>query len=92
MSDGVSWTCGECGETFSAGGAVGDLRVARLRREHKEEHRVAAMTPEERREHFEVEMIAQQRMAELMRPAKPGEAVEVGSTHPLVKRKRRWSR
>jgi hypothetical protein len=31
MSDGYgtcSWTCGQCGETYSASGVVGDLRVA----------------------------------------------------------------
>lgn len=47
-----SWTCGECGEVFAADGVVGDLRVMRWRREHKEEHRIANMTDEERAEHY----------------------------------------
>lgn len=46
------WTCGECGEIFESDGVVGDMRVMRWRSEHKEEHRVEKMSPEERQEHY----------------------------------------
>jgi hypothetical protein len=45
-----TWTCGRCGETYSASGVVGDIKVDRWARDHREEHRVDDMTPEERAE------------------------------------------
>lgn len=33
------WTCGECGESYQADGVVGDLKVDRWAREHREMHR-----------------------------------------------------
>jgi hypothetical protein len=46
------WTCGECGESFEASGVVGDLKVERWRRDHKEEHRVEKLSDEERNDHY----------------------------------------
>jgi cytosine/adenosine deaminase-related metal-dependent hydrolase len=42
-----AWTCGECGERFETSDPDGDFRLMRWRREHKEEHRRALLTPEE---------------------------------------------
>lgn len=55
MSDGYgtcSWTCGQCGETYSASGVVGDLKVDRWASDHREKHRTEALTPEERNAHY----------------------------------------
>jgi hypothetical protein len=48
-----SWTCGRCGETYSASGVVGDSKVDRWAREHREMHRIEDMTPEDRRVYYE---------------------------------------
>jgi hypothetical protein len=42
-----TWTCGRCGESYSASGVVGDLKVDRWANHHRELHRVEDMTPEE---------------------------------------------
>jgi hypothetical protein len=41
------WTCGECGDTYEHDGIVGDLKVDRWAREHKEQHRVEKMSLQE---------------------------------------------
>ena len=76
------WTCGECGESYESEGVVGDMRVARWRREHKEEHRVQKMSPEGRKAYhdqkaralvlqMDLERKAHERMrADLTQPSK----------------------
>lgn len=59
------WTCGECGEVFEASGVVGEDKMRRWRREHKEEHRREVLSPEERLAEDHAEAVAFARWVEL---------------------------
>ena len=56
------WTCGECGESYEASGVVGELKVDRWARDHREMHRFEKMTAAEQREHLERKLAAFERM------------------------------
>lgn len=52
------WTCGQCGEVFEVTSQFPDSTIGRLRRDHKDEHRLEALTPDERQAELEMRVRA----------------------------------